>query len=80
MLIVDGDGRLAGIITDGDVRRHMSHGLLTRRVEEVMTSTPAFISPKSLLPAALEIMETQAISVVPVVDEARRPLGLVYCF
>lgn len=78
VLVVDPDGRLAGIVTDGDIRRHMGNDLLTRRVEEVMTQTPVTVSPATLLPEALELLENGAISVLPVVDEARRPLGLVH--
>lgn len=77
VLVVDPEGRLAGIVTDGDIRRHMGNDLLARRVEEVMTQTPVSIPPSTLLPKALEILESSAISVLPVVDDGK-PVGLVH--
>src|SRR4029453_11911665 len=43
--VIDGDGMLAGIITDGDLRRHMGNGLLSRRAQEIMTPAPKTGSP-----------------------------------
>ncbi|WP_349370055.1 KpsF/GutQ family sugar-phosphate isomerase [Salinarimonas sp.] len=76
-IVVDADGRLAGIVTDGDVRRHMANDLLSRTVEEVMTKRPLAIGPDMLLGEALELVETRKVSALVVVAEGR-PIGLVH--
>lgn len=76
-IVVDADGRLAGIVTDGDVRRHMANDLLSRTVEEVMTKRPLAIGPDMLLGEALELVETRKVSALVVVAEGR-PVGLVH--
>jgi len=78
VIVVAPDGLLAGIVTDGDVRRHMGGGdLLERAVEEVMTRDPITIAPDRLLAEALEIVETRRRGALIVVEE-RRPVGLVH--
>jgi arabinose-5-phosphate isomerase len=77
VIVVDETGDLAGIVTDGDVRRHMSGDLLQRRVEEVMTTTPTTVPPGMLLAEALEIVETRKRGALIVADGSR-PLGLVH--
>jgi arabinose-5-phosphate isomerase len=52
--VVDAKGRLAGMITDGDLRRHMGPGLLQARVEDIMTRKPKTLPPDTLASAALE--------------------------
>jgi arabinose-5-phosphate isomerase len=71
-------GRLAGIVTDGDLRRHMESDLLARTVEEVMTASPKTIGPGALAAEALGIMNEHAITSLMVVDEERRPLGILH--
>ena len=77
VVVVDEAGELAGIVTDGDLRRHMGGDLLARRVEEVMTRTPTTVPPETLLATALEIIETQKKGALIVID-GRRPVGLVH--
>ena len=77
VIVVTADGSLAGIITDGDVRRHMSGDLIERSVEEVMTRDPITITPDRLLAEALEIVETRKKGALIVV-EGKRPVGLVH--
>jgi arabinose-5-phosphate isomerase len=77
VIVVDGSGDLAGIVTDGDVRRHMSGDLLGRRVEEVMTTTPTTVPPEMLLAEALDIIETRKRGALIVAD-GPKPLGLVH--
>jgi arabinose-5-phosphate isomerase len=72
------DGRLAGIVTDGDLRRHMEDDLLARTVEEVMTSHPKTIESGALAAEALGIMNEHAITSLMVVDADRRPLGILH--
>ncbi|MFZ4530703.1 MAG: KpsF/GutQ family sugar-phosphate isomerase [Alsobacter sp.] len=77
VLVVDGDGSLAGIVTDGDLRRHMGPGLPNSAVEAVMTRAPRSVAPDTLLAEALKIVETRSITALPVV-EAGRPVGIVH--
>jgi arabinose-5-phosphate isomerase len=79
-LVVDGRGALKGIMTDGDLRRALRKwgNVLDRKVKEVMTPKPKSIGPGALASQALELMEHYAITVLPVVDEARQVLGIVH--
>ena len=75
---VDDDGRLVGIVTDGDLRRHMTPDLLARTVGEVMTQAPKTIGAASLAAEALGIMNRQAITSLFVVDETQHPVGILH--
>jgi arabinose-5-phosphate isomerase len=77
VIVVEGDGSLAGIVTDGDLRRHMRPDLATLSVEAVMTRTPRTIPPDALVAKALEIQESAKVTAL-VVAEANRPVGLVH--
>jgi arabinose-5-phosphate isomerase len=74
--VVDDRGRLAGLITDGDLRRHMD-GLLQHTASEVMTRAPLTITPGALAAEALKIMNERRITVLFVV-EADRPVGVLH--
>ena len=63
-------GDLVGIVTDGDLRRHMSDDLLTRRADDIMTATPKTILPEALAADALRQMNSSAITNLFVVDES----------
>jgi arabinose-5-phosphate isomerase len=76
--VTDEAGRLIGIITDGDLRRHMGAALLAERVETVMTPTPKTIRPQALAAEALGQMNAEAITSLFVVDDAWRPLGILH--
>ncbi|WP_366655428.1 KpsF/GutQ family sugar-phosphate isomerase [Fodinicurvata sp. EGI_FJ10296] len=76
--ITGADGALAGIVTDGDLRRHMSDTLLQRPVGEIMTTGPRRIGPGALAAEALGVMNTHAITVLFVTDERRQPLGILH--
>jgi arabinose-5-phosphate isomerase len=79
--IVDGEGRLAGIFTDGDLRRlWVARGTIeaTRPVAEVMVRNPKRIVPDALGVAAVELMEEHKITVLPVVDPDGRMVGFVH--
>jgi arabinose-5-phosphate isomerase len=75
--VTAGDGTLAGIITDGDLRRHMRPDLLAAKVDDVMTPKPKTISSDQLVSEALEILNSSKISAVIVVD-ADQPVGIVH--
>ena len=78
--VVDEAGRLAGIITDGDLRRHMtdSTDLFARRAGEVMTRNPITIAHDTLAVEVLNTLERQKITSVVVVDEEHKVLGVVH--
>lgn len=81
--IVDGSGRLLGIITDGDIRRNLEKGydFLNKPVEEVMTRTPKTITADKLAAQALHIMEKNKptpITVLPVVDGSHKAIGMIH--
>jgi arabinose-5-phosphate isomerase len=71
------DGRLVGIVTDGDLRRHMRADLLQTSVDEVMTRDPKTVRPGQIASEALEILNSSKITVLMVVD-AGKPVGLVH--
>jgi arabinose-5-phosphate isomerase len=75
--VVDDDGKLAGIITDGDLRRHMGDGLLSARVDVVMTKNPKTVSADQLVSEAIELLNSSKIMAVIVVD-AGKPIGIIH--
>jgi arabinose-5-phosphate isomerase len=78
--VVDEADRLVGIITDGDLRRHMADksDLLARTAEAVMTSNPVTIAPDTLAVEVLNTLERRKITSVVVVDADRKVLGVVH--
>ncbi|MDR1081247.1 MAG: KpsF/GutQ family sugar-phosphate isomerase [Deltaproteobacteria bacterium] len=75
--IVEG-GRLAGIITDGDLRRHMGPDLLRREAREIMTRGPVSFPPETLAAKALAVMEAKGITNAFVVTPDGTPEGVVH--
>ncbi|MCM8774183.1 MAG: KpsF/GutQ family sugar-phosphate isomerase [Candidatus Omnitrophica bacterium] len=77
--IVDRDGKLVGIFTDGDLRRHLGdeRGILQRKIKEVMTTTPTVVYDDDLASEALKILENKKIDEVPVVDRSFRVVGML---
>jgi arabinose-5-phosphate isomerase len=75
--IVDHRGQIAGIITDGDLRRQMRPELMTLPVEDVMTRTPKVIDRGSLASEALELLNSAKITTL-VVTEAGKPVGIIH--
>jgi len=76
--VTDGDGKLAGLITDGDLRRHMRRiDLLQAPVEEVMTASPKTVRPDQLASEALQLLNSSKITALIVVD-MERPVGIVH--
>ena len=74
--ILDAKGDLAGIITDGDLRRHMGDDLLHRRASEVMTAHPRTIRPSALAAEALHVMNEKSITSLFVIEDGK-PVGIV---
>jgi arabinose-5-phosphate isomerase len=75
--IVDEAGDLVGIITDGDLRRHLSGDIFERPVEDVMTPDPKTIAPDALVASALEVLNSASIMALLVVED-RKPVGIVH--
>lgn len=77
--VTDSDGSLLGIITDGDLRRHME-GLLQNTAAAVMTKDPTTIAPDALAEEAVAIMNQRKITCLFVVDPAKghRAEGLLH--
>ena len=75
--IADDKGHLLGIITDGDLRRHMRPDLLESRVEDVMTRGPKTVRPDQLVSELLEMLNSTKITSVFVV-ESGVPVGVVH--
>jgi arabinose-5-phosphate isomerase len=78
--VLDAAGRLAGIITDGDLRRHMSPSLLERCARDVMTRSPKTIAPKALAAEAVAVMNAATITSLFVLDplDGGVPAGIVH--
>lgn len=77
--VVGDQGVLLGIMTDGDVRRHaLQSDFANQMVKEVMTHKPHTIQPSALLVEAIAFFENQSISMLFVVDEANKPIGLIH--
>ena len=74
--IVDGKGALSGIITDGDLRRHMADDLLAKTTSDIMTANPLTIGGDKLTAEALSLMQENKIQCLFVCEEGK-PIGLV---
>ncbi len=75
--VVDGEGRLTGVVTDGDLRRHMSSNLLDLSAGEVMTANPKTIRPDALAVEAIGTMNDLGITNLFVVEDGR-PVGIIH--
>jgi arabinose-5-phosphate isomerase len=75
--VTDPDGKLVGIVTDGDLRRHLSSDVLDRPVETVMTPSPKSIDEDAFAGAALQVLNSYKITALFVVS-AGQPVGLVH--
>jgi arabinose-5-phosphate isomerase len=77
VIITGSDGRLAGIITDGDLRRHMAPNLLNLAVEEIMTRAPMTVAPDQLASEALELLNSSKKTQLIVIEQDK-PVGVVH--
>jgi arabinose-5-phosphate isomerase len=78
-IVVDKQGKLKGIFTDGDLRRHITgdKNLPNRPIKEVMTQHPTVVNQDMLAAQAMRILQSKKIDEVPVVDKFMRPVGLL---
>ena len=77
--VVDAKGKLTGIFTDGDLRRHLETqpDLINKRVKDFMTKNPATIKKERLAAEAFDMLRSRKIDEIPVVDDKKRPVGLL---
>jgi arabinose-5-phosphate isomerase len=76
--IIDGRGHIVGIVTDGDLRRHITRpDLMTALVDDIMTRNPKTIDRDLLASEALEMLNSAKITTL-IVTEARKPVGIVH--
>jgi arabinose-5-phosphate isomerase len=74
--IIDARGHVAGIITDGDLRRHMHPDLMDALVDDVMTNNPQTIASNSLASEALKLMSSKISTLI--VTDADKPVGIIH--
>ena len=75
--VTDARGQVVGIITDGDLRRHMGPGLTEAKVDDVMTKGPKTCRPDQLVSEVIELLNSSKITTIFVVDNAK-PVGIVH--
>ena len=75
--ITDANGALVGIITDGDLRRHMRNDLLNARVDDVMTKAPKTVRPDQLISETLDILNSMKVTALFAV-QAGKPVGVIH--
>ncbi len=76
--VVDGNGCLCGIVTDGDLARGLNLNLSAMTVDDIMTREPKTVSGKTLATTAMAMLNEYNISALIVTDEDRRPVGIVH--
>lgn len=76
--VTDDDGRLMGIITDGDLRRNLDETLFGKTASSVMTRNPLTIRPGILAAEALRLMNARKITSLFILDEEKQPLGILH--
>jgi arabinose-5-phosphate isomerase len=75
--ITDDKGLLVGIITDGDLRRHMRSDLLDARVDDVMTHRPKTVRPDQLISETLELLNSMKVTALFAIEDGR-PVGIIH--
>jgi arabinose-5-phosphate isomerase len=76
--VTDAEGKLVGLVTDGDLRRHMGPGLIEQRVDDVMTRMPKTIGADMLAGEVLDFLNGSRITAIFVVDQNGKPEGLIH--
>ncbi|QRM56663.1 KpsF/GutQ family sugar-phosphate isomerase [Sinorhizobium sp. BG8] len=76
--VVRDDGKLAGIVTDGDIARNIGRNLADALVDDIMTQNPKTVKTTTLATAALGLLNQHNISALIVTDEGNYPLGIVH--
>ncbi|NMN74214.1 KpsF/GutQ family sugar-phosphate isomerase [Rhizobium sp. 57MFTsu3.2] len=76
--IMEDDGRLCGIVTEGDLARNLTRNLSELLVDDIMTRTPKTVKPNVVATAALAKLNQHSIGALIVIDDDNRPIGLVH--
>ena len=78
-IVIDAKGKLKGIFTDGDLRRHLEKGedLSKKKVKDVMSKRPKRLKKGCLAVEAMRILQEYKIDEIPIVDDKDRAVGLV---
>lgn len=72
------NGKLIGVVTDGDLRRHLNGDMLALNAKSVMTANPVTIDPQALAVEALSVMNGKSITSLFVVDGQKKPVGIIH--
>lgn len=76
--VIDDDGRLCGIVTEGDMARNLARDLSILNVDDVMTRQPKVIDESALATTAAAMINKLGIGALMVIDDDRRPIGIVH--
>src|SRR5690606_4978841 len=76
--VVNEDGILQGVVTDGDLRRHMQEGLLKEKAADIMSVNPITIRPQALAVEGLSLMNKRSITSVMVAEDNGKLVGLLH--
>ncbi|NRB10762.1 MAG: KpsF/GutQ family sugar-phosphate isomerase [Rickettsiaceae bacterium] len=77
-IVIDDNNKLIGIVTDGDVRRHINDDLNKIKAIDVMTKNPVAITKEKLATEALHIMNNKAITALPVINDINEVIGIIH--
>ena len=72
------NGKLIGIVTDGDLRRKLTRELFDKTARELMTANPLTISPEAPIADAVQLMNAKRVTILFAVDDAGAPVGVVH--
>ena len=75
--IIDTNGDLVGMITDGDLRRNINHNMSEMEISEIMTRNPKSVTKETLATSALAVMNEKSITALFVLKESK-PVGIVH--
>ncbi|MEQ8440596.1 MAG: KpsF/GutQ family sugar-phosphate isomerase [Alphaproteobacteria bacterium] len=76
--VVDADGRICGVVTDGDLRRHMGDDIMNQPVEDVMTRDPVCFQNTDMAAEALSVMNERQITVAFILTNDKFPWGIIH--
>lgn len=76
--VLDDEGCLCGIVTDGDIARNLHRSLSELHVDDIMTANPKTVKPTTLATGAMAVLNNNNISALIVVDDERKPVGVVH--
>ena len=76
--VVDDNGKLVGVFTDGDLRRAVQHdNLIHEKIQDLMGTNPRSVNEETLLQEAINIMHETKVDNLVVVDQVNRPIGII---